>query len=108
MQSARDPDCDGVLEKYLSWIKQAEQGEILTPTGIAVVLYENTPMDGRLYAGADGYILVQGDYLNMIGNKLELVCIGDMVMVNGCNVLTLMLDDAWQKNSFIVHKEVKQ
>lgn len=102
VQANEAPHCDNVLERYQTWISQGRTGNELTPTGVAVVLYEDIPMDGRLYAGGDGYTLVRGDYLEMLGNTLELARTGDIITVNNCHVISVMQDDAWKDNSFIV------
>ena len=102
VQSAKKANCDESLETYLSWVAQGQIGKILNPTGVAVVLYEDVPMDGRLYAGEDGYTLVRGDYLEMLGETRELVRVGDMIIVNGCHVLAIMQDDAWRANEYII------
>lgn len=105
VQSSKQPSIDDILETYQSWTAQSKTGEILTPTGVAVVLYEDMPMDGRLYAGGGGYTLVRGDYLEMLGETRELVRVGDMIIINDCHVVSIMHDDAWKNNSFIVQYE---
>ena len=107
--SDKKPDCRGILENYISIVGQsmAETAEVLSPTGLAVVLYRGMPMDGRLYAGMDsGFTLVQGDYLDMLGECTSLIRVGDFVIANGFYALSLLWDAAWAENPYI--KQMKQ
>jgi len=101
VQTTTEPKCAEVVEKYISWIDRAAGIPLLSPTGVAVTMYNDIKMDGQLYAGADGFVLIRGDYLDMIPGKPELVRLEDYVIVNDTHVITTMLDDAWQDNPYI-------
>lgn len=101
VQSNKPADCHAVLEKYLSWVNQAANNWEASPTGVAVILYDGYPMDGRLYYDKDGFTLIRGDYLDMLDNKLSLARAGDMVVVNEAHILSILPDDAWAYNKFI-------
>ena len=101
-QSPKAAQIEAMLEKYQSWTGQAKTGDVLTPTGVEIVLYEDTPVDGVLYAGGNGYALIRENYLAMLTNRKELVRVGEMVVVNGSAVVSLMQDEIWQENSFVV------
>ena len=105
VESGKLFDGAAVWEKYHSTILLAESKEELTPTGVAIIAYDSYPMNGILYAGADGYSLLRGDYLNMICTCLEIVRLGEMVVINGSHIVALMVDDAWKQNSFVVQYE---
>ena len=101
VQTTTEPKCAEVVEKYISLIEQAAARPLLQPTGIAITMYHDIEMDGRLYHGADGFALIRGDYLDMLDNKLSLARAGDMVVVNEAHVLSILPDDAWAYNKFI-------
>lgn len=65
-------------------------------------------MAGVLYAGETGYALVNGEHLAMLLGKIYLQRVGDAVVANGTQVLSLMQDTAWKENSFIVQEEGKE
>ena len=101
VQTTTEPKCAEVVEKYISLIEQAAARPLLQPTGIAITMYHDIEMDGRLYHGADGFALIHGGYLDMIPGKPELVRLEDYVVVNDTHVITIMLDDAWQENQYV-------
>lgn len=65
-------------------------------------------MAGVLYAGETRYALVNGEHLAMLLGKIYLQRVGDAVVANGTQVLSLMQDTAWKENSFIVQEEGKE
>lgn len=95
--------------RYESYISQAaNRGEPLAATGITITSHEGIQMAGVLYAGETGYALVNGEHLAMLLGKIYLQRVGDAVVANGTQVLSLMQDTAWKENSFIVQEEGKE
>lgn len=108
-ESPKIANPDAVLVRYESYISQAaNRGEPLAATGITITSHEGIQMAGVLYAGETGYALVNGEHLAMLLGKIYLQRVGDAVVANGTQVLSLMQDTAWKENSFIVQEEGKE
>ena len=96
------------VEKYVSWTGQAESsGESLTPTGILLQTFQDTPLNGQLYAGADGYTVIRADLLAMLHDTpKDLRRVGDNVVINGRQVVAALQDVAWKDNPYITGQGV--
>ena len=93
-----------MLEKFLSMISQAGQsGEETTPTGVAIETYEDAYVGGVLYVGQSGFTCVRSNYLTMLPDRKIVTRVGDMAVVNRMAVLTLMQDEVWSKNPWIMN-----
>lgn len=93
------------LTRYESLVTQAAAKTPSYWTGITIARHHDTEMDGRLFVSREGYALLRGDYLEMVGDGLPIVCVGGAAVAGGQHVLTLLPDDAWQENDFIKHYE---
>ena len=108
-ESPNQGNTEEMLEKFLSMISQAGQGgEEVTPTGIAIESYEDTYVGGVLYAGGSGFTCVRDVYLTMLPDRKIVTRVGEMAVVNQMAVLTLMQDEVWSENPWILSYEGRQ
>ncbi|WP_337774544.1 hypothetical protein [Mitsuokella jalaludinii] len=104
-ESMKPAEADAVVTRYESLVTQAAAKTPSYWTGITIARHHDTEMDGRLFVSREGYALLRGDYLEMVGDGLPIVCVGGAAVAGGQHVLTLLPDDAWQENDFIKHYE---
>lgn len=101
--SGRRADPAKYMENYAKWITHADSDPPLLNTGITISEFNGGPCDVRLLAGADGYVAIQGDYLEMVPAPKDFRRGSEeTVVIDGAHVIAKMSDAIWQENSFIV------
>lgn len=93
-ESDREADIKELEERYLDWVEM--QKTKLTYTKLMLqglyYLYKNE---------AGGYTALHGDRVNMLKTSYECKRAGDMVVVDGCHVLSVIKDEIWQGNEYL-------
>lgn len=96
-KSDRETDIEEIEEKYMSWIEM--QKTKLTYTKLILqglyYIYENE---------AGGYTALHGDRVDMLKTSYKCKRAGDMVVVDGCHVLSVIKDEVWQENEYLAQR----